>query len=90
MEQDALDVQMQGTPNPNAAKFSLNRVVASQGATYRDAASAPADWAKRILEIPGVVQVFAVNNFISVTKRPEADWGAIATDVERILRQAFA
>ena len=84
-----LDISVQDTPNPNAAKFTLNRVVATQCATYRDAAGAPA-WAKELLEISGVTQVFAINNFISVTKRPEADWSLIGPQVEQVLQKAFA
>ena len=84
----ALDVQ--GTPNPNAIKYTLNRMVAAQGKTYRDAASADVEWAKRILAVAGVVQVFTINNFISVNKRPDADWNVIGPQVEEILRHAFA
>jgi hypothetical protein len=86
---DAVEITVEGTPNPNAAKFTLNRVVATQGTTYRDPASAPVEWAKRILSLPGVAQVFAVNNFISVTKRPEADWHHLAPQVEQVLQEAF-
>ena len=35
-----LEISVQGTPNPNAAKFTLNRAVAAQGTTYREADSA--------------------------------------------------
>jgi hypothetical protein len=84
-----LEIVPQATPNPNAAKFTLNRVVATQGTTYRDAAAADVAWAKRLLGIPGVVQVFAINNFISVHKRPEADWNVIGPQVEQVLRDAF-
>jgi hypothetical protein len=87
---EPLEISVQGTPNPNAAKFTLNRVVATQGQTYRDAASAEAEWAKQLLGIAGVTQVFAINNFISINKAPEADWGVIGPRVEQILKQAFA
>ncbi len=86
---EPLTISAQGTPNPNAAKFTLNRTVATQGATYRDAATADTPWAKQLLAIPGVTQVFAVNNFVSVTKRPEADWNQVGPQVEGVLRQAF-
>ena len=86
---EPLDITVQGTPNPNAAKFTLNRVVSSQGKTYRDAVSADAAWAKELLGISGVTQVFALNNFISVTKRPEADWNVIGRQVEQVLQKAF-
>ena len=80
---------MQGTPNPNAIKVTLNRVVATQGKTYRDAASADVGWVQQILSIAGVTQVFAINNFISVTKRPEADWNVINPQLEQIVQHAF-
>ena len=86
---EPLEVSVQGTPNPNAAKFTLNRIVATQGKTYRDAASAEAEWAKRLLAIAGVTQVFAVNNFISVSKISEADWNVLGPQIEQVLRQAF-
>jgi len=87
---DTLDIAIAGTPNPNAAKFTLNRVVASQGTTYRDAASAHDEWAKRLLGLPGVTQVFAINNFISVTKQSDMSWEQLAPQVEQVLRDAFA
>ena len=87
---EPLEISVQGTPNPNAAKFTLNRVVATQGTTYRDAASADAGWAKQLLGIAGVTHVFAIHDFVSVTKRPEADWNALEPQIERVLQQAFA
>ena len=87
---ETLEISIQGTPNPNAAKFTLNRPVTERGATYRDAATAEEGWAKQVLEVPGVVQVFALNNFISVNKTSDAQWGDIEPKVEQILRSAFA
>ena len=87
---EPLSIEVQGTPNPNAAKFTLNRVIATPGKTYRDAAAADVEWAKQLLAIPGVTQVFAINNFISVNKTSEADWHTIGPQVERVLRSAFA
>lgn len=93
-----LEISVQATPNPHAAKFTLNRVVAAQGTTYRrapsaqatDAASAEPAWTAQVLDVAGVTQVFALNNFISITKVPEADWDVIAPRIEQILRQAFS
>ncbi len=87
---EPLDIIVQGTPNPNAAKFVLNRTVATQGTTYRDAAASEVAWAKQLLAIAGVIQVFALNNFVSINKTPEADWNVIGPQVERILQDTFA
>jgi hypothetical protein len=93
---EPLTITAQPTPNPNAAKFTLNRQVASQGKTYRRGAepqggaeAAPA-WALQLLQIAGVTQVFAVNNFISITKEADAQWDEIRAPVERVLNEAFA
>ena len=87
---EPLQISVQSTPNPNAAKFTLNRIVAAQGTTYRDAASVPQGWARELLGIAGVTQVFALQNFISVTKGPDADWGAIIPQVEHILQRQLS
>jgi len=87
---EPIEVTIQGTPNPNAAKFTLNRVVTAEGKTYRDPAASDAAWARQLLRIPGVTQVFAINNFVSITKRPEADWNVIGPHVEQVLRETFA
>ena len=87
---EPLSIGVQGTPNPNAAKYTLNRVIAAQGKTYRDPAAADTEWAKQLLAIPGVTQVFAINNFISINKTAEADWNVIGPQVERVLHSVFA
>lgn len=86
---ESLEIHISPTPNPHAMKVTLNRVVTAQGKTYRDAAGADTPWAKALLSIPGVVGVYAVNNFISVNKRPDIAWDAIVPQAEAALRQAF-
>lgn len=42
---ESLELAVQGTPNPNAIKITLNRTVAAHGRTYRDqATAADGDW----------------------------------------------
>ena len=84
-----LEMNVSGTPNPNAVKLTLNRVVSNQGKTYRDAATAAEAWAKALLGIPGVVGVFAITNFISLTKSQDADWQAILPVAEQALKGVF-
>lgn len=87
---DPLEIRAQGTPNPNAVKFTINRMIATQGTTYRDAAAAQMPWAQQLLRLPGVTQVFALQNFISVTKTPETDWNVLGPQIEGVLRQALS
>jgi NFU1 iron-sulfur cluster scaffold homolog, mitochondrial len=84
-------VQVQGTPNPNAAKFVLDRsVLGDEGRTYFDAESAEPDaLASRLFGIAGVRALFMVDNFITVTKSDEASWDdmveAIRTSIQEEL-----
>ncbi len=93
---EPLEIVAQATPNPNAAKFTINRVVAGQGTTYRQPASeageagrAEPEWVRQLLGIAGVTQVFALQQFVTVTKTAETDWGVIGPQVEQVLRRAF-
>jgi hypothetical protein len=87
---EPLAIEVQATPNPNAAKFTLNRVVAAQGTTHRAGGAAQPEWATQLLGIAGVTQVFALQTFITVSKTPEGDWSVIAPQVERVLNETFS
>ena len=84
-------VQVQGTPNPNAAKFVLDQsVLGEEGRTYFDVESAEHDLlASRLFEVDGVRALFMVDNFITVTKADEASWDdmvdAIRTSIQEEL-----
>jgi len=84
-------VQVQGTPNPNAAKFVLDQsVLGDEGRTYFDVESAEHDLlASRLFEVDGVRALFMVDNFITVTKADEASWDdmvdAIRTSIQEEL-----
>lgn len=84
-------VHVQGTPNPNAAKFVLDRsILGEQGRSYFDAESAEPDaLASQLFQIAGVRALFMVDNFITVTKADEASWDdmvdAIRTSIQEEL-----
>lgn len=86
---EPLQVSVSPTPNPNAIKLTLNRVVSAQGRTYRAGASADAAWAQALLAVAGVAAVYGVNNFISINKQPEASWDTIVPQAQAALQQAF-
>lgn len=86
-----VQIQVQPTPNINALKFVLDRrLTEGKSQTFRspdEAAGAPL--AKALLGIPGVVQVFFLNDFITVTRKPESPWETIADQVEAAIRGHF-
>jgi hypothetical protein len=74
-------VRVASTPNPNAMKFTLDitlpgRILANRGDDVEDVFTAA------VLEIVGVASIFAVNDFVTVTRIPGADWDPIVCAVE--------
>lgn len=84
-------ITVQPTPNINALKFVLDRTLTQgKSQTFRlgEEGSAP-PLAQALLGIPGVVQVFFLNDFITVTRNPEIPWEKIAEQVEDRIRAHF-
>jgi len=85
-------VRFSPTPNPNAGKFVLEgeRVVEGSGRSYASAdAAAENPLAAALFGIEGVVGVFMVADFVTVTKVADADWGTLTPRVMETIRQAF-
>jgi hypothetical protein len=85
-------VRFQPTPNPNAGKFTVNRKVVEGSASRsfynaEDAADHPV--ASALFELEGVASVFMVDDFITVTKSPDADWQVLIPNVQAAIEQAY-
>ena len=70
------------TPNPNATKFTLDtRLPEMLNATSAvDADTSP--FAAAVFAAGGVASVFGVNDFVTVTREPDADWDPIVAAVQ--------
>ncbi|OLD61173.1 MAG: hypothetical protein AUI83_01205 [Armatimonadetes bacterium 13_1_40CM_3_65_7] len=88
---DVITIDTQPTPNVNALKFVLNRrLTEGKSQTFRTPQEATASpLAAALLAIPGVVQVFLLNDFITVTRNPTARWEDIADQAESVIRGYF-
>jgi len=88
---ESITIDTQPTPNVNALKFVLNRrLTEGKSQTFRTSQEAAASpLAAALLAIPGVVQVFLLNDFITVTRNPSARWEEIADKVEDAIRRHF-
>lgn len=82
----SLPFQIGTTPNPNSIRVGLSQPMFPAARTFRTAAEAEGEpIAKGLLGIPGVVQVFMLNNFISINKDPGAEWAKIEPKVAEVL-----
>jgi len=80
--------EVQPTPNPNAMKFVLDRVIAPQPASFFNAAAAATHpIAARLFEVSGVASLLLLGDFVTVNKQPPAKWPQITSKIKKILAE---
>ena len=86
-----VSVSFEGTPNPNAMKFMLSCVSVEKGSlSFNSAAEAAGHpLGERLFGIPGVVGVFAVADFVTVTKDATAGWGRLTHPIVEALEAIY-
>lgn len=85
----AVKITAQPTPNPNAMKFNCStRVVTSGTVTFNSRSSAEGTpWAHALFEVDGVSAVFAMNDFVTVSRREGANWDTLIDGVTLALQK---
>lgn len=79
----------QPTPNPAAYKFTIRGHRFEGPVTIRDAAGAEGTPFEGLFLLQGVASVFATADFVTVTKRPEADWSTLVDPARKALESSF-
>ena len=77
MEQSAVYVSLEFTPNPNTLKYSVNRKLIEKGAANfvsLEAAKARSPLAAKLLQVDGISGVMLGKDFVTITKSEEGDW----------------
>jgi len=69
-------VRTKETPNPNALQFVINGVILDNGnISFADKKEAEGDkMAEALFERPGILSVFVMDNFVTVTKDEKTSW----------------
>jgi len=82
-----LTVRPEPTPNPNAVRFALSApVLGDKPRSFASAAAAQGTpWAVRLFAIPGVVSLFGMKDFLTITKAPDAAWDEILESATAVL-----
>jgi hypothetical protein len=79
-----VSVRFQPTPNPNAGKFVADRTLVegrSSRSFYNAGQAADHPLAAALFELDGVASIFMVEDFVTVTKQPDADWSTLIPQV---------
>jgi Fe-S cluster biogenesis protein NfuA len=77
MEQSAVYVSLEFTPNPNTLKYSVNRKLIEKGAanfTRLEEAEKRSPLASKLLKVNGIAGVMIGRDFVTVTKSDDGDW----------------
>lgn len=79
-------LRVEPTPNPDALKFVLGFSLGSESRTWSpENAEGAAPAIKQLFGIPGVVGVFELENFVTITRAPGSEWPAIEAQAKAIL-----
>jgi hypothetical protein len=65
------------TPNPDALKFELDVTLPAAINYDSPEAATGHPFAAAVMGVDGVASVFGVNDFVTITRRPEAEWDPI-------------
>jgi Fe-S cluster biogenesis protein NfuA len=84
-------VHVQETPNPAAVKFISQYTVKSEGkSNYKTAEDAAHNaLAMKIFAVDGVESLFFYDNYITVSKAGDADWGPLGEAMLDLLQEAL-
>ena len=87
-----VDVHAEQTPNPNARKFTVvgKQVVEKGSLSFNSKAEAEASpLGSALFLVVGVRSIFAVKDFVTVTKEDNADWDYLESAVINAIQSAF-
>ena len=69
------------TPNPDAMKFTLDITLPESFNITSAEAAAGSPFAEEVFAARGVIAVFGVNDFVTVSRSPGSDWEPIVAAV---------
>ncbi|RKL67757.1 scaffolding protein [Salipaludibacillus neizhouensis] len=87
----AIEVRGEPTPNPNAMKFTANKVLfeGSGSASFKKNDETDHPLAKELLALEGVDNLFGYQDFITVNKEAGADWDSLLPDIQAAFEKVY-
>ena len=88
---EEIKIHTEGTPNPNALKFVLSKVILESGsANFPDKnSSSNSPLAQKLFEVTSVKEIFFGRDFITVSKTAESAWDDIYDALLKIINNHF-
>ena len=96
MNNVAVNIYTEASPNPNSMKFVFNFMLAPEGLSFDYPSIAEtaiegkeSPLAGDLFQFPFVQRVFIASNFITLTKDEATDWGDVMLDIKQFLKISF-
>ena len=88
---EKIRIHTEGTPNPNALKFVLDRVILESGsANFPDKqSSGNSPLAQKLFQLSSVIEVFFGKDFITISKTPDSSWDSIYDSLLKVINNHF-
>ena len=90
MEQSAVYVSLEFTPNPNTLKYSVNRKLLEKGAanfTKKEEAARRSPLASKLLNVDGISGVMIGKDFVTITKTEDGDWDLVHKNASEMIEK---
>lgn len=78
-------LRIEATPNPNALKVTAPSPFCNGSKIISNSAQTQSPLAKALLAVDGVTSLFFLNDFVTISKKPEADWNAMVPFIQEAL-----
>ncbi len=79
-------IEIQPTPNPNALKFIVEGPISDKPLSFfNPEAGKSHPLASQLFAIKGVTSLLILNDFVTVSKSPNAAWKEITSKAKRVL-----
>ena len=88
-----LNISVQGTPNPHAAKFTVNRTLVEGGSSesyFGSEGAGDSDLAARLFAVQGVESLLIAEDFVTVTKADTAVWDDLVPLIEAAIEEVLS
>lgn len=85
----SIEVQATATPNPNAVKFTANKPLFEATVSLKQGDDTDHPLAKALLAIDGVDNIFGINDFVTVNKKPEVNWDDLMPGIQKAFEESY-
>ncbi|WP_099157211.1 NifU N-terminal domain-containing protein [Virgibacillus ndiopensis] len=84
-----MGVRAEATPNPNALKFTTDKLIFEGTNSISVMPGDTSDYAilNELMQLEGVDNVFGYQNFITVNKQFDAEWDTLSPKVQNVFEK---